>query len=91
MSRHRKELRGALGHGLCVNPSLDVCLPQSTHGVISLLLQSGLQNPVKTNTTTAKHQHTSKYFQLAQLRTKQLQACCVNFSERRLVNQQNSC
>jgi len=22
MSRHRKELRGALGHGLCVNPSL---------------------------------------------------------------------
>jgi len=26
MSRHRKELRGALGHGqfgLCVNPSLD--------------------------------------------------------------------
>jgi len=23
MSRHRKELRGALGHGLCVNPSLN--------------------------------------------------------------------
>jgi len=22
MSHHRKELRGALGHGLCVNPSL---------------------------------------------------------------------
>ena len=22
MSRHRKELRGAIGHGLCVNPSL---------------------------------------------------------------------
>jgi len=24
MIRHRKELRGALGHGLCVNPSLPV-------------------------------------------------------------------
>jgi len=24
VSRHRKELRGALGHGLCVNPSLAV-------------------------------------------------------------------
>jgi len=27
MSRHRKELRGALSHGLCVNPSLTAIPP----------------------------------------------------------------
>jgi len=44
LSRHRKELRGALGHGLCVNPSLLKWRPES--GCCTSLIPD-IDTPVK--------------------------------------------
>jgi len=48
MGRHRKELRGALGHGVCVNPSLsiynthlDFCTASDVHkNILAVMLTS---------------------------------------------------
>jgi len=59
LSRHRKELRGVLkncevlGHGLCVNPSLDQGRTKGGRGQNSLVTESLRGEPKSPNNVTS--------------------------------------